>query len=74
MAATKNLTQNLFSKHTILHILDRAWYIKATLAVEEVDRSEWNTFRFLFHSKEDRNRILERGPWLVNKVVMVIKE
>ncbi|KAL5553670.1 hypothetical protein UlMin_041071 [Ulmus minor] len=74
MAAGRVLSQKFFSKMAISRILARAWSTKAPWTVEDVDRSECNTFRFIFHSKEDRKQILERGPWLVNKDVIIIKE
>ena len=54
--------------------LDRAWSTKAPWAIEEVVRSERNMFRFMFQSKEDHKRIIDRGPWLVHKDVTFIME
>ncbi|KAL5566495.1 hypothetical protein UlMin_029659 [Ulmus minor] len=74
MAAGRVISQKFFSKNAVHRILDRAWTTKASWAIEEVDRSERNVFRFIFNLKEDRKKIIDRGPWFLNKDLLILKE
>ena len=74
MVAGCIVVQKLHSKNSILRVLERAWPTKAPWLIEELDRSERNMFRFMFQSKEDRRRAVERGPWVVHKEILIVKE
>ncbi|KAL5537961.1 hypothetical protein UlMin_044094 [Ulmus minor] len=74
MAAGRIVALKLHSKNSVLRVLERAWPAKAPWSIEELDKSERNMFRFVFQAKEDRRRAVERGPWVVNKDLLFVKE
>ncbi|PON31443.1 hypothetical protein TorRG33x02_357820, partial [Trema orientale] len=71
LAVGKLISLKPYSGSFIRSILSQMWSLPKKLKVKELER---NKFMFLFPSAKDKRRILERGPWTINRDHLVLKD
>ncbi|KAK3212425.1 hypothetical protein Dsin_017131 [Dipteronia sinensis] len=69
--AGKVLTTALVNKDAFISVFNSIWKVSKGFEIEWV---EGNIFTFQFFNMEDRNRIINGGPWNFDKAIVALEE
>ncbi|TXG65986.1 hypothetical protein EZV62_007261 [Acer yangbiense] len=67
----KIMTKVLVNKDAFIRVFNTIWKLSEGVDIEWVER---NIFTLQFFNMEDRNRIINGGPWNFNKAVVVLEK
>ncbi|PON34474.1 hypothetical protein PanWU01x14_343970, partial [Parasponia andersonii] len=72
-AAGKLVSMKVHALGFVKTVLSQMWGIPRGLKVTELDRNKF-MFMFLFPSAKEKHRVLEKGPWSINRELLILKE
>ncbi|TXG52684.1 hypothetical protein EZV62_021853 [Acer yangbiense] len=67
----KILSNKIVNREAFMRVIGKIWYVKEGFEIESVTG---NVFTFFFRREEDRQRVIDEGPWSFNNALLVLQK